>query len=86
MTDIVPFMVVADTQFIKIFSYELIKKFNRDQSKDNDIENVLMIHGQEENFANIGNGAGDGELTKEIEKLQAGFTSTVLKNITQNPA
>ena len=56
---------------IKIFSYELIKKFNRDLSKDNDIENVLMIHGQEENFANIGNGAGDGELTKEIEKLQS---------------
>lgn len=30
VTDIVPFMIVCDTQFIKIFSYELIKKFNRD--------------------------------------------------------
>jgi hypothetical protein len=30
---------------------------------------VLMIQGQEVNFGNIGTAIGDGELTKEIEKL-----------------
>jgi hypothetical protein len=70
LTDIVPFMVVADTQFIKIFSYELIKKFNRDQNKDNDIENVLRLQGQEDNLANIANnGLGNGELKQEIERF-----------------
>jgi hypothetical protein len=53
VTDIVPFMIVADTQFIKIFSYELIKKFNTDMTKDNDLENALIMAGQEENLANL---------------------------------
>lgn len=51
-----------------------------------------MIQGQEVNFGNIGTAIGDGELTKEIEKLQSEknaqeilVTDGLSDNVSNNP-
>ena len=41
VSDIVPFMIVIDSKFIKIFSFDLIEKFNRNETDSDDIENLI---------------------------------------------
>ena len=51
ITDIVPFMIVVDSQFVKVFSFDFVRKFNRDQHKNLIIENAIMLQDQEESIA-----------------------------------
>ena len=44
-------MIICDSQFIKIFTFDLIRKFNRDQNQNIDLENTIMLRDQEEKIA-----------------------------------
>lgn len=39
--DIVPYLIVIDCQFIKIFTFDLIRKCNQDESENKDAENAM---------------------------------------------
>ena len=45
--DLVPLMLVIDTQFIKIFTFELIRKHKSNEAESADIENALIMKTQE---------------------------------------
>ena len=44
-------MIVVDSQFVKVFSFDFVRKFNRDQHKNLIIENAIMLQDQEESIA-----------------------------------
>ena len=43
--DILPFLIVVDSQFIKIFTFDLIRKFTQDEKENQDIENDFAMQG-----------------------------------------
>lgn len=51
--DILPFLIVIDAQFIKIFTFDLIRKFTQDEKENQDIENDFAMQGQEEKILQI---------------------------------
>ena len=48
--DVVPFLIIVDSSFIKILTLDLIRKFDRNENDSNDIENVIMMKNQDENL------------------------------------
>lgn len=56
--DIVPYLIVIDNQFIKIFSFDLIYKFQEDEIENKDIEHAMVLQNQEDKI-------------KEFKKQQA---------------
>ena len=51
--DIVPYLIVIDNQFIKIFSFDLIYKFQEDEMENKDIEHALVFQNQEDKFKQL---------------------------------
>ena len=51
--DVVPFLIIVDSSFIKILTLDLIRKFDRNENDNNDIENVLIIKNYDENLQNL---------------------------------
>lgn len=45
--DLIPFMLIVDTKFIKIFTFDLIRKFKQSEFKSQDLENALLVKDQE---------------------------------------
>jgi hypothetical protein len=41
--DVVPFLLIVDSSFIKILTLDLIRKFDRNENDTNDIENVIIL-------------------------------------------
>ena len=74
--DIVPLMLIVDSQFIKILTFDLIHKYNQDQTFNNDIENAANLLQQENNMTQITDMnmvLEEGELGAELKNIKEHF-------------
>lgn len=84
--DIVPYLIVIDTQFIKIFTFDLIRSHNRETNENQDIENKTSEISQSD--FNL----EEGELKEELammdelaDKDPSNMESSFSQSMSNNP-
>ena len=90
--DVVPFLIIVDSSFIKILTLDLIRKFDRSENDSNDIENALILKNENENLQDLAAATFvEGELIEEIQNLEENkyeelrIGSNASDNMKQNP-
>jgi hypothetical protein len=68
--DILPFVVCLDSRFIEIATFDLVYRFQKEQEHNNDLENQLLLQGQQEQIKEIHKKQIDAEIEQEMKKLE----------------